>query len=153
MERPIMSRDPNDAGAASFAGLALLGVSTAAELAQLLPPSQLHGFFVAVGRRMAAFQPLDGISEVSAMSAQVNAFWQAFGWGDAQITLGADAVTVHHAHAPRHLDGMNLAAWPDLLLALVEGAYDAWFRQLGSGPALKTTAEWNGDAIEIRHGR
>jgi hypothetical protein len=153
MERPIMSRDPDESGATNFAGLALLCVSTAAELAQLLPPSQLHGFFVAVGRRMAAFQRLDGISEVSAMSAHVNAFWQAIGWGAVEITLGADAVTVHHAHAPRHLDGMNLAAWPDLLLAVVEGAYDAWFRQLGSGPALTTKAEWNGDSIEIRHGR
>lgn len=134
-------------------GMALLAVATAAELAETATPGQARGFALALGRRIAASEALQGVTDAAALCQRVNAFWQALGWGEAEIALESEAIIVRHRYAPKLLKFDKTAQWPAMLLAILEGAYDSWFRQLGSGPSLTTTAAWNGETVELRHGR
>jgi hypothetical protein len=124
-----------------------------AELGEAVPAAQRRGFYLAVGRRMAAVEALDGVSDVAALNERVNAFWKLMGWGQAEIALEREAIVVRHFDPPLPGTDAPTGPWLGMLLAVLEGAYDCWFRKLGSGPALNTTAEWKGDTVELRHGR
>lgn len=147
---PQPRNGPNDAG---VGGLALMAISVAAEVSDGVPAEQAHGFFVAIGRRMAALEPLDGVNDASVLCARINAFWQALDWGEIELAVGRDALVVRHRDLPTEIAPDRAGHWSRMLLGVLEGAYDAWFRVLGSGPALRTTAEWQGDVLELRHGR
>lgn len=134
-------------------GLALLAISTAAEVGEAVPEDQAHGFYVAIGRRMAALEPLEGVNDASVLCARINAFWQTLGWGEIELTLGREAISVRHRDLPIAIVPDRAGLWSRMLQGVLEGAYDSWFRVLGSGPVLKTTAEWKGDVLELRHGR
>ncbi|PNU03618.1 cellulose biosynthesis protein BcsD [Novosphingobium guangzhouense] len=134
-------------------GLALLAISTASEVSEGIPEEQAHGFFLAIGRRMAALEPLEGVNDASVLCARINAFWQALDWGEIELAVGRDAIVVRHRDLPTEIAPDRAGHWARMLLGVLEGAYDAWFRVLGSGPALRTTAEWKGDTLELRHGR
>lgn len=142
-------------GPADYAvgGLALLAISTAAEVSDGIPEEQARGFFQAIGRRMAALEPLDGVNDASVLCARLNAFWQALDWGEIELAVGKDAFIVRHRDLPVEIAPDAEGSWTTMLRCLLEGAYDCWFRVLGSGPALQTTAEWKGDTLELRHGR
>lgn len=132
---------------------ASLAAALVAELAEAVPAPQRHGFYLAVGRRMAAGETLDGVDDLTQLARRVNAFWQASGWGEAAVEIEHDAILVLHRHAPSPPHDTPAGPWLGMLLAVLEGAYDAWFRGLGSGPTLHTRAEWKGDTVELRHGR
>lgn len=134
-------------------GLALLAMMTAAELYEAVPEAQAKGFFQAIGKRMAALEPLDGVNDASVLRARINAFWEALNWGEAELVVGDDTITVHHRGLPEAVAPDQERHWARMLLAVLEGAYDSWFRLLGSGPALVTSASWKGDTFELRHGR
>ncbi|MFC0205125.1 cellulose biosynthesis protein BcsD [Novosphingobium soli] len=134
-------------------GLALMAISMASEVAEGVPEEQAHGFFVAIGRRMAALEPLDGVSDASVLSARINAFWQALDWGEIELAVGQEAIVVRHRDLPTRIAPDPQGNWARMLLGVLEGAYDSWFRVLGSGPALRTSAEWKEDMLELRHGR
>ncbi|MEE4451712.1 cellulose biosynthesis protein BcsD [Novosphingobium resinovorum] len=134
-------------------GLALLAISTASEICEAIPEEQAHGFFLAIGRRMAALEPLDGVNDASVLCARINAFWLALDWGEIELAVGRDAIIVRHRDLPTEIAPDRAGHWARMLLGVLEGAYDCWFRVLGSGPALRTTAEWKGDTLELRHGR
>jgi len=137
-------------GGASFALFAAMSV---AELADAVPEAQRRGFYLAVGRRMATVETLSGVDDASALCWRVNAFWQSLGWGEAEIAIERDSIVVRHRDAPMPDDDVATGPWLAMLLAVLEGAYDSWFRRLGSGPTLQTHAEWKGDTVELRHGR
>jgi hypothetical protein len=132
---------------------AILATALVGELGEAIPPAQRHGFYCAVGRRMAAAVSLDGVHDLAELADRVNALWQVSGWGEADVAIDHDAIWVHHRDAPAPPAGIPAKAWLDMLLAVLEGAYDAWFRGLGSGPTLRTTASWKDATIELRHGR
>ncbi|WP_041558026.1 hypothetical protein [Novosphingobium sp. PP1Y] len=134
-------------------GLCLLSALTASELGEALSPSQARGFYLAIGKRFAALEPLEGVTDLAVLSTRTNTFWRTLGWGSVEIEAGAQAIAVRHHHAPLAIPGGNPKHWRPALQALLEGAYDAWFRALGSGPALTTVSEWKGDVLELRHGR
>ena len=136
----------------AMAGLAAMAAMVVMELSETVTPGQARGFFNVIGKRLAALEPLNDVSGAAALSARINGFWSALDWGEAEIVLQSDAICVRHRHAPRDTPLVEAGRWPMILLAVLEGAYDAWFRDLGSGPALKTVAEWDGDVVEIRHG-
>jgi hypothetical protein len=131
----------------------LFAAMSVAELAEVVPSAQRRGFHLAVGRRMAAVETLEGVSDASALCWRVNAFWHQLGWGEAEISLERDAIVVRHRFAPKAEGLVDDDAWSAMLLAVLEGAYDSWFRRLGSGPSLHTRAEWKGETVELRHGR
>jgi hypothetical protein len=131
---------------------AILAAALVAELAEAVPAAQRRGFYLAVGRRMAGAETLDGVDDLSQLAGRVNAFWLANGWGQAEVGIERDAIMVLHRDAPWP-PGDAAGPWLGMLCAVLEGAYDAWFRRLGSGPTLHTRAEWKGDILELRHGR
>lgn len=135
------------------ATLAPVVAALAAELAETVPAAQRRGFYLTLGKRIAAAETLDGVEDATQLAWRVNAFWSAMGWGEAEMAIEPVAIVVHHRGAPPAPAGLASEAWRDMLLALLEGAYDAWFRRLGSGPSLQTTAAWKGDTVELRHGR
>jgi hypothetical protein len=140
-------------GGTAVGGLALMAITMAAEVCEGVPPAQAHGFFVAIGRRMAAIEPLEGVNDASVLAARINAFWHALDWGGIELSLGNEAIVVRHGDLPNKIAPDPQGHWHRMLLGVLEGAYDSWFRVLGSGPALTTTAEWKGDTVELRHGR
>lgn len=134
-------------------GLAFVAVSVAAEICRGAPADQAHQFFVSIGRRMADFEPFEGEFDLATLRDRFNAFWRALDWGEADVEVGADAIFVIHRHLPDRIAPDPYGCWATMLLGVLEGVYDSWFRALGSGPALKTTARWHGEEVEIRHGR
>ncbi|MGH6744242.1 hypothetical protein EDF58_101993 [Novosphingobium sp. PhB57] len=145
---------PRSEGEQSGAGgLALFAMMAAAEVCEGAPSAQAQGFFAAIGRRMATLEPLEGVSDAAVLCARINGFWQDLGWGEIELAVGDDAIVVHHRNLPKALASDQQGSWNTMLLGLLQGAYDAWFRVLGSGPALHTVAQWQGDVIELRHGR
>lgn len=134
-------------------GLCLLAALTAGEVGEALPAAQARGFYLAVGRRMAALEKLEGVADLADLCGRANAFWQALGWGAVEIEAGESAIVVHHHHAPLAIPGCEGPHWRAALGALLEGAWDSWFRALGSGQGLTTRAQWQGDCLELSHGR
>jgi hypothetical protein len=135
---------------ASFAAFAAASV---AEFAEAVPAAQRRGFYLAVGRRIAAAETLDDVDDAAQLCWRVNAFWRAMGWGEAEVAIERDAIVVRHRDGPQAPEGVAAGPWMGMLLAVLEGAYDTWFRRLGSGPRLHTVAEWKGQTVELRHGR
>jgi hypothetical protein len=133
-------------------GLAAVAAMVIAEMTETVTPGQARGFFHAIGRRLAAMQPLDDANSTAELTGRINTFWRMLDWGEAELVLERDAIVVRHRYAPRETALVEGNRWPLILLAILEGAYAAWFEQLGSGPALGTVAEWHGDLVEIRHG-
>lgn len=140
-------------GEVGTGGLALMAMATAAEVCEAVPEEQARGFFLAIGRRMAALEPLDGVNDASVLCARINTFWQALDWGEIELALGKEAIIVRHRDLPNRIAPDPDGHWARMLLGVLEGAYDSWFRVLGSGPTLRTVAEWKGDTVELRHGR
>ncbi|WP_404479636.1 cellulose biosynthesis protein BcsD [Novosphingobium sp. BL-52-GroH] len=147
---PQPRQNPGEVG---VGGLALMAISVAAEVSEGVPAEQAHGFFVAIGRRMADLEPLEGVNDASVLCARINAFWLALDWGEIELAVGKEAIIVRHRDLPNKIVPDHQGNWAAMLLGVLEGAYDSWFRVLGSGPALRTTAEWKGDTLELRHGR
>ncbi len=141
------------AGETGVGGRARMAISMAAEVCEGVPEAQAHGFVLAIGHRMAALEPLEGVNDASVLAARINAFWQALDWGEIELALGNEAIVVRHRDLPNKIAPDPQGHWARMLLGVLEGAYDSWFRVLGSGPALRTTAEWKGDTLELRHGR
>ena len=151
--QPMFSAGPVPAPMPGSVSHAPLAAALVSELAEAVPAAQRRGFYLAVGRRMAAAEVLDGVDDLAQFAAKVNAFWRASGWGEAQVAMDRDAIVVVHHNPPSPHAEMPVGPWLGMLIAVLEGAYDAWFRRLGSGPALQTRAEWKGDTVELRHGR
>lgn len=147
---PSPRREPEAMG---IGGCALLSLSVAAEVFEAVPEAQARGFFLSVGRRIAALETLEGVTDVAALAARLDGFWQALEWGRVEIEPGSDGFLVRHHGLPRNIAPDPQGHWAAMLAAVLESAYDSWFRALGSGPALHTRARWNGDALELHHGR
>lgn len=133
-------------------GFALMGRAAAEELFNAVSLGQARGFFIAVGRRMAVREKLEGVESLDAVSHRINGFWRALDWGSAEIELQSNAILVRHRCPANLLTEDAADHWRVAVLAILEGVYDSWFREMGSGPALKTLAGWNGDVVELRHG-
>lgn len=146
---PIAPRSDRSRRHGSFALVAAI----AREIASAASEEQHRGFFAAVGARLAASVPLDAVDDVASLASRVNVLWDELGLGHATITAEADGILVRHDGIDSDLRPDVGEAWRALLPPLCEGAYDRWFRTLGSGPALVTIAYWNGPRLEIRHGR
>ncbi|GMM61629.1 cellulose biosynthesis protein BcsD [Novosphingobium pituita] len=134
-------------------GASFLVAMIARELASAATPDQHHGFFTAVGRRIAAVVALGDVEDLGTMTTRINALWAALGWGSAVVTVEDSAILVRHDGLYPESDAQMADPWRTLLPPLMEGTYDTWFRMMGSGQSLTTTAHWKGHTLEIRHGR
>jgi len=134
-------------------GQAILASVTAAEIFGTAPAPQAHGFYAAVGRRLAGHIDLALVFDTDMLVARINSFWAAMEWGEATLELGEDAIFIQHRGLPDGMDGDIDGCWPKMATAILEGAYDAWFRALGSDEKLATKlVEWRDGVVRLRHG-
>jgi hypothetical protein len=154
MKMDLMSRARERASAPSSEhGLALLAAVMAAEIMAEARPEQVHGFYVAAGRRLATQVDLADVRDLDTVAERINALWAQCGWGQVRLSATDTGIRIVHRGAPQSLEGDVAGHWPSLFSALLEGAYDAFFRQLGSGPALSTRlVRRDSDLVELHHG-
>jgi len=149
----VMTRELGGGVAAREYGLAVLAALTAAEIYSEAGPAQAFGFYCAIGRRLAALVDLHDVRDLDGLTDRINSLWVLCGYGQTRIQRAETGIRVLHRAAPATIEGDHAGHWATLFPALLEGAYDAWFRQLGSGPALSTRiVRQDGDLIELHHG-
>jgi hypothetical protein len=139
-------RSPTTAPTAILLGLVLRQLDAATT------EGERAGFLKAVGADLAAGFPVGDGADLGALQERINGVWQQLDMGEARISLSDDAILIRHS-----LAGIGPArehqAWLAAIPAVAEGAYDAWFRALGSGTRLRThVVTRSAEMIEYRHG-
>lgn len=139
--------------AADPKGLALLSAMIAAEIWATASPAQARGFYMAVGRRLAAAQPMDEATDLALLATRANMLWAALDWGHVDLHMEDQGIAIRHEGLPHALDGDVDGHWREIVSSVLEGVYDAWFRALGSGATLMTrTVDFNGGTLDLWHG-
>lgn len=137
--------------AARPSGVPIFLSEVVAELGDAASQQQIAGFGFALGQRLAARLSLDQVSALGDLQLHLNRLWEELGLGECSIHADDAALVVVHDPGLLRPDVLAPAARP-FLLEVIRGACDACFRALGSGPSVRTTAEWNDRTIELRHG-
>lgn len=108
-------------------------------------------FLRAVGAGLAHRFPIVANGGVSMLENDLNLIFSELGLGSSHISVTEDGLRILH-----RFDCVEMDREPVLravLPAMLEGAYDAWLRTLGSGPQLRTILiALADDGIELRHG-
>jgi hypothetical protein len=134
-------------------GLAVLTALTAAEVYAEAKPEQAFGFYSAIGRRLSTLVDVRDVRDLDDLAEQINGLWLACGCGQGRLEAVETGIRVTHRGAPRAIAGDHHGYWAKLFPALLDGAYDGWFRALGSSPVLNTRiVRHEGDLIELHHG-
>lgn len=134
-----------------FLWSAIVGAAIA-EVRSGATEEQARGFFHALGQRIAGLMPVDDIEDLEALSHRVNRLWAELGWGGVTILLGEGGVDLHHAGVPVMPAHGDEGHWPSAAGAILEGAYDRWFRALGSHANLHTRVVHQADGqYDLRH--
>lgn len=115
-------------------------------------PEEELAFYHAIGFQLAAQYPLQPSGDLLAVETELNAVFQQLGLGAVRLSLAADGIYIRHRLL--QIDGLGQdGAWRAVLPRILQGAYDAWLRSLGSGPKLRTTiVSSDGFTFEFRHG-
>ncbi|AEI80344.1 cellulose synthase biosynthesis protein BcsD [Cupriavidus necator N-1] len=126
----------------------------AEELSGVMDPPSLRAFMWRVGVRFAQrFDPGNcaTLAELERALAQI---WLDVDWGWASIEDAGGALVIRHYCAPLQAAlGESSGSWSP---AFLEGAYQHWFRMLGSSDTLKVSQSTPIDAagcLEFRFGR
>ncbi|WP_157220065.1 cellulose biosynthesis protein BcsD [Flavisphingomonas formosensis] len=115
---------------------------------------EAHGFFQAIGMRLAQSCPLPDVERIDRLAGAMNEVWRALDWGHVILEPDDDGIGIVHFDAPVKMAEDDGGLWPSALTSILEGVYDGWFRGLGSGPKLQTTLKSRtADRIEFHHGR
>lgn len=122
-----------------------------AELADVLPAPQIGAFAFALGQRVAARVPMTNVTDLTDLQQSLNRLWTELGLGSARLSVDELAIAVEHDPGTLRPDVLDPAARP-AFVEFVRGAYHACFQMLGSSDAMVTSAKWNGQVIELRHG-
>lgn len=134
-------------------GLAMLTALTATEVSAEAKPEQAHGFYVAIGRRFSTLVDMADVHDLDDLATRINGLWAACGYGHVRLQAVETGIRVVYRGGPVTIEGDHAGHWARLFPALLEGAYDAWFRQLGSSGLLSTRLlRHEGDLIEFHHG-
>jgi hypothetical protein len=134
-------------------GLAVLTALTAAEVFAEARPEAAHGFYCAVGRRLAKLVDLSDVHDIEALTERINRLWLAFGCGQVMLHAADSGIRIMHRGVPAAIEADQDGHWAQLFPAILQGAYDAWFRQLGSGAVLTTRiVRRQGGVVELHHG-
>lgn len=123
------------------------------EIASAAKADQMQGFFLAVGKRLADGYPVGPARAMDRLIQHSNMVWQMLGMGQVRFELDDEGIDIFHHGLPAKLEGDGEGVWAKAAPFILQGAYDSWFRQMGSGERLKTAilrAESGG--IELRHG-
>jgi len=123
-----------------------------AEVRETAQPDEELAFHHSIGFQLAARYPLQPTGNLEAVEAELNDVFQQLGLGTVRLSVAKDGIHIRHRLLP--VDGLEQdGAWRAVLPRVLQGAYDAWLRSLGSGPKLHTTIVSNdGFTFEFRHG-
>ncbi len=128
--------------------------ATAGELSARFEPADLRAIMHGIGTRFAADIELADSNDVPAIARAMNAVWHTLDWGWVDIEEKDGAVRLSHHLAPlRAAFGEGAQTWTP---AFLEGAYQAWFRQLGASDPLHVRQLGEADedgALHFRFGR
>ncbi|MDF0489602.1 hypothetical protein PX554_15820 [Sphingomonas sp. H39-1-10] len=122
------------------------------EVRETAQPDEELAFLHSVGFQLAARYPLQSSGSLEAVEAELNDLFQHLGLGTVRLSVTKDGIHIRHRLLP--VDGLEQdGAWRGALPRILQGAYDAWLRSLGSGPKLHTTiVSSDGFTFEFRHG-
>ena len=124
-----------------------------AEIASAATAEQMQGFFRAIGARLAKSHPIDNARNMDRLTQHGNMVWDRLHWGSVRFELDDEGIDIFHHGLPEKLEGDADGIWAKVAPFILEGAYDAWFRQMGSGERLRTRISRSQDGhIELRHG-
>lgn len=134
--------------------LALLFSLLLQEMRDNATDEEAHGFFQAIGLRMARGCPLPEVDRLDGLAAAMNDVWRALDWGHVLLESDEDGIGIVHVDAPLKMADDESGLWAAAFTSILEGVYDGWFRSLGSGPKLRTTLKARtADRVEFHHGR
>lgn len=123
-----------------------------AEVHRSATEEQARGFFHSLGGRIAAMVSVDDIQGLDSLCERINMLWAQLGFGNVEMTLDDDGIDLRHSDAPHMPPPDNDDLWSTMVGPLLEGAYDSWFRTLGSSASLRTRVVKEGEGcIELRH--
>lgn len=126
----------------------------AQEFASQLPEADLRALMRRVGRRFADISSLGACHTLDDLQFAMSKVWMASDWGWVTVEEKNDALLLSHHCSPLHAAlGQQAAPWAP---AFLEGAYQRWFEQLGSGEHLSVTQTSELDAlgcVQFRLGR
>jgi hypothetical protein len=148
-----MTQWANESVAETCASSLFLG-GIVAEVSAGATAGQRRAFFRAVGARIAASHPLVGVSDLTGLTVSVNTLWAEYGCGQVSFALADDGILITHTNLLQNISPILGEETEQTLSPLLEGAYDAWLRSLGSGAALTTrTLWWSNTEARLKHGR
>lgn len=122
-----------------------------AELADVLPGSQIGAFAFALGQRLASSAPLAEVTDLDDLQQCLNLWWSELGLGEMRLYLDELAISIEHDPGPLALDEGN-AVVRAAFVEFLRGAYHSTFELLGTSQSIPTSAAWTGQIIELRHG-
>jgi len=128
-------------------------VAMIAEVSESATEEQRDGFFAAIGARIAAMTSVADIEDGELLGRRMNDLWDALGWGDVRLEFHDEGIDILHRNLPTSIDRNDEGLWTQVAPAILTGAYETWFRSLGSGPNLTTRILRQGAGfVELRHG-
>jgi hypothetical protein len=123
------------------------------EIAATATDEQMSGFFLSIGKRLAASYPTGNVRELERLTQHANLVWQAFNWGHVRFDMDDEGIDIFHEDLPRSLEGDAQGLWSRAAPLILQGAYDAWFRQVAGGGRLSTSIQRHeAGRVELRHG-
>jgi hypothetical protein len=131
---------------------ALVGAMVA-EVRSGATEDQARGFFNTVGERLARMAPMDDVEDADVLRDRINALWSTIDFGRVAFRFDDQGIDIHHEGLPHVLGTEDDGLWTAVLGQILEGAYGAWFRSLGSGSHLHTRVTgWTDQGVDLRHG-
>ena len=140
------------------AGQKASGIATCArfmleEILDVAAPDQTAAFLHSVGGRIAAAHPVGAGGSNDEIFEAINAAWAEAGLGVTRITFAPDGLHIDHGGLPAAPFGMEAKRWRVSLIAVLEGAYAAWFATLGAAADFRMhVVQITADGAEFRYG-
>lgn len=129
-----------------------LSAMMVAEVHDGATPEQANGLFRSLGGRLAALISIDDVRSLDGLCDQINGLWANLGLGHVAMTLDDEGVGLTHGGVPHMPPPGDDDLWSMMVGPLLEGAYDSWFRAMGSNTKLRTRlVKQNEGCIELRH--
>lgn len=124
------------------------------EIVAQMSPAGARDFMARIGARFAQRFDLGACATLAELERAIAQVWLDVDWGWSSIEDNGDALVIRHHCAPlRTAFGESAEAWST---AFLQGAYQHWFRMLGSSESLQVSQQSALDAtgsVEFRFGK
>ena len=101
---------PSEEVAADSQGFALLTAVTAAEIWSTASIPQARAFYGAVGKRLATMEPMDSVTDLTALATRANKLWAALDWGHVIFCMEDEGIAIGISNCPTRSTVMSKAA-------------------------------------------